>query len=91
MAETCCHPTEDMIAVTVQGRVPVIFEFPYGSPAMNAADWTHPGQHSTIQRAAGANSVDLERRLDDTHLHRPHRLARHRGSDETGVTRTASC
>ena len=66
VTETCCHPTEDMIAVTVQGRIPVVFEFPYGSPAMNAADWTHPGKHSTTQRAAGANSIELERRLDDT-------------------------
>ena len=66
VTETCCHPTEDMIAVTVQGRVPVVFEFPYGSPAMNAADWTQPGKHSTVQRAAGPNSLDLERRLDDT-------------------------
>ena len=43
--ETCCHPTEDIIAVRVQGRIPVVFEFPYGSGAMNAADWTHPEKH----------------------------------------------
>ena len=66
VTETCCHPTEDLIAVTVQGSVPVVFEFPYASPAMNAADWTHPDKHSTIRRAATPNRVDLERRLDDT-------------------------
>src|SRR5260370_687626 len=31
--ETCCHPTEDMIAVTVRGRIPVVFELPYGTGA----------------------------------------------------------
>ena len=62
--ETCCHPTEDMIAVTVRGRIPVVFEFPYGSGAMNAADWAHPDKHSTRQREASANSLVLDRTLD---------------------------
>ncbi len=62
--ETCCHPTEDMIAVRVRGRIPVVFEFPYGSGAMNAADWAHPERHSTRQREASANSLALDRTLD---------------------------
>ena len=62
--ETCCHPTEDVLAVRVQGRVPVVFEFPYGSGEMNAADWAHPEKHTTRQLEASANSIDLERRLD---------------------------
>jgi hypothetical protein len=62
--ETCCHPTEDMIAVRVRGRIPVVFEFPYGSSAMNAADWAHPDKHSTRQFEAGANFIRLDRRLD---------------------------
>ncbi len=66
VTETCCHPTEDLIAVTVQGSVPVVFEFPYASPAMNAADWTRPERHSTILRETTPNRIDLERRLDDT-------------------------
>ena len=61
---TCCHPTDDMIAVTVRGRIPVVFEFPYGSSAMNAADWTHPEKHTTRQQSATPNRLDLERRLD---------------------------
>ena len=61
---TCCHPTDDMIAVTVRGRIPVVFEFPYGSSAMNAADWTHPEKHTTRQQAATPNRLDLDRRLD---------------------------
>src|ERR1022692_1937649 len=62
--ETCCHPTEDMIAVTVRGRIPVIFEFPYASGAMDAADWAHPEKHQTSQQAATPNRLDLDRRLD---------------------------
>jgi hypothetical protein len=62
--ETCCHPAEDMIAVRVRGRIPVVFEFPYGSSAMNAADWSHPEKHSTRQVDAGPNFLALERRLD---------------------------
>jgi hypothetical protein len=65
VVETCCHPTEDMIAVKIQGRIPVVFEFPYGSPEISAADWSHPEKHSTRQHAAGPHSLYLERRLDN--------------------------
>ncbi len=63
--ETCCHPTEDMIAVKIHGRIPVVFEFPYGSSAMNAADWAHPKKHGTRQLEADPNSLNLDRRLDE--------------------------
>jgi hypothetical protein len=62
--ETCCHPTEDMIGVRIQGRIPVVFDFPYGSGAMNAADWTHPGRHRTRQQEANPNFLHLDRTLD---------------------------
>ena len=65
VVETCCHPTLDLIAVTVRGRLPVRFEFPYGSGTMNAADWTHPGRHTTIERAAGNTRWDFARKLDN--------------------------
>ncbi len=61
--ETCCHPTLDAIAVRVQGRIPVVFEFPYGSGAMHAADWSHPEKHSTKAKLT-ANRAELDRRLD---------------------------
>jgi protein-glucosylgalactosylhydroxylysine glucosidase len=61
--ETCCHPELDVIAVRVSGRVPVIFEFPYGSGAMNAADWTQPERHTTRTRLT-AGGAEIERRLD---------------------------
>jgi hypothetical protein len=62
--ETACHPTLDLLAVTVRGRVPVAFEFPYGSPAMNAADWDHPQSHSSEATASGAERMEIARQLD---------------------------
>ncbi len=61
--ETCCHPMLDMVAVTVRGRVPVSFEFPYGSGNMNAADWNHPGKHRSVDKA-GPQRLEIARQLD---------------------------
>jgi len=44
VVETACHPQLDLLAVRVRGRVPVTFEFPYGS-----APWTPPT--GTIRKA----------------------------------------
>jgi hypothetical protein len=62
--ETCCHPALDMLAVSVTGALPAVFEFPYGSGAMNAADWSHPEKHTTREMAAAPDRLDLERELD---------------------------
>lgn len=62
--ETCCHPTIDAVAVTVRGRLPVIFAFPYGSPDMTAADWAHPERHRTTETARGERRLDVSRQLD---------------------------
>jgi hypothetical protein len=62
--ETCCHPTADLLAVTVNGRLPVVIEFPYGSGAMNAADWSHPDKHLTIETSPGPQRVNFARQLD---------------------------
>lgn len=69
---TCCHPSEDTLAVEVSspnGQIPdILLEFPYGSPSMSASDWTHPDAHSTEAGQAGRNHVRLIRKLDrDTH------------------------
>src|ERR1017187_1661551 len=64
VVETCCDPTKDMIAVRVRGRIPVVFEFPYGSSGMNAADWSRPDKHTTRQAYAGPNFLSLDRHLD---------------------------
>ena len=47
------------------GRVGVRFEFPYGSPAMEAADWNHPDKHITKIGARGKDWVELHRALDN--------------------------
>jgi hypothetical protein len=65
VVETCCHPKLDLLAVTVRGRVPVSFEFPYGSSAMNAADWASPEKHRSRETASGANRLEIARELDD--------------------------
>ncbi len=62
--DTCCHPAKDAIAVRVQGRIPVIFEFPYGSGAMSAADWKQPDRHRTQVRLT-RDRAEIDRRLDD--------------------------
>ncbi len=62
--ETCCHPQQDLVAVRARRAPAVVFDFPYGSSAMNAADWDHPEKHRTTESAAGPNRLDLERELD---------------------------
>jgi hypothetical protein len=64
VVETCCHPALDQIAVTVRGPLPVAFEFPYGSGAMNAADWSHPDRHRTTETATAPHRIDIARELD---------------------------
>jgi hypothetical protein len=44
--------------------LPVSFEFPYGSGAMNAADWSHPEKHRSREAASGANRLEIVRELD---------------------------
>jgi len=60
---TCCHPVRDALAASVVGRLPVVFEFPYASPAMNAADWSRPQRHTSAARIS-ANRTVIDRTLD---------------------------
>ena len=69
VVETCCHPTLDLIAVSIRGRLPVRFEFPYATGDMNAADWKHPDRHTTTERAAGNTRWDFARKLDNDTYH----------------------
>jgi hypothetical protein len=65
---TWCHPERDLVAVSLLGRIPIVFEFPYGSPEMNAADWAQPEKHISRARVQ-ANRLDIERSLDaDSYL-----------------------
>jgi len=53
---TCVHPTLDMLACEIDSPLKVIIEFPYGTGATGAADWTKPQAHQT--------SGDIRRTLD---------------------------
>ncbi|MEO6393151.1 MAG: hypothetical protein ABIP75_14980, partial [Pyrinomonadaceae bacterium] len=67
---TAVHPTLDQLAVSIesrlveQRRIGVRFAFPYGSPEMNAADWTQPARHETKISISRERSAQLRRVLD---------------------------
>jgi hypothetical protein len=67
---TAVHPAFDLLAVSIEsqliaeGRLAVRFAFPYGSPSMQAADWTQPERHKTELLKQTANSAELRRQLD---------------------------
>jgi hypothetical protein len=67
---TCCHPARDAVAVSIaspllsSGRLSVALTFPYGSPAMNASDWSSAGKHRTWVAARDSHSVTIRRQLD---------------------------
>jgi len=75
VVETACHPQFDLLAVRVRGRVPVSFEFPYGTGAMNAADWGHPEKHTSTETGSGANRIEIIRQLDHDAYSVRHALA----------------
>jgi hypothetical protein len=53
LVETMCHPESDTLGVLVEsaliarGQLAVELAFPYGSPAVNASDWSSPAKHVT--------------------------------------------
>ncbi len=67
---TACHPERDCVSAAIEsplaaaGRLSVKFEFPYGSPNMNASDWNSPERHQTIVTQRGRGSLLLQRHLD---------------------------
>ncbi len=61
VVETACHPEEDAVAVSIRNGPAVRIDFPYGSGAMNAADWKQPERH----RSTLAGDV-IEREMDGT-------------------------
>ena len=64
---TCCHPSLDLLVVEIESREPltVLFDFPYASPRMNAADWTSVGAHKTVVVSREAGEFSLRRELDN--------------------------
>lgn len=72
---TCCHPGLDCVAVRIEspllasGRLPVLLTFPYGSPAVNMAEWSQPDRHTTRCQRSAPRRADFERTLDETRYH----------------------
>lgn len=71
-ATTCFHPDLDLLAVRVEspllseGKLKILFSFPYGSPEVSMADWSRPEGHSTDLARQEANRADLRRKMDGT-------------------------
>ncbi len=67
---TAAHPTQDILAVSLDSellldqRLSVRFAFPYGSPIMQASDWSKPEKHSSSFAMNGKNAAVISRRLD---------------------------
>ncbi len=67
---TAVHPDRDLLAVRIdsvlvaEGKLRVRLAFPYGSPAMQAADWQQPKRHQTNVVSSGAGLAKLHRQID---------------------------
>ena len=64
---TAVHPVQDLLAVVIESRVPglaVRIDFPYGSPSMQAADWSQPDKHVTRIIADEKDRAVIARILD---------------------------
>ncbi|HYP09040.1 MAG TPA: glycoside hydrolase family 65 [Bryobacteraceae bacterium] len=67
VVRTQCHESHDAIAVSVETSLPalaVAFDFPYGSPNMNASDWSNDARHTTEVAGQTATSMMVRRKLD---------------------------
>ena len=68
--QTAVHPQLDLLAVWVRsalldgGDLVVRFDFPYGSPSMQAADWQQPDRHKTEVIRKTRNRAEILRTLD---------------------------
>ena len=67
---TAVHPDRDLLAIRIdsvivtQGKLQVRLAFPYGSPAMHAADWQHSTEHQTTFISSSAGLAKLRRQVD---------------------------
>jgi hypothetical protein len=68
---TAVHPEFDLLGVSVESelisdeRLSVRFALPYGSPTMQAADWTQPEKHSSALAVDGKNAAIISHKLDN--------------------------
>jgi hypothetical protein len=70
LVTTAVHPNQDLLAINISSRLinqrglGVCIAFPYGSPAMQAANWNEPDKHETRIVANKGHGAVLSRRLD---------------------------
>lgn len=75
VVKTSIHPQLDLLAVKIQspwageGQLSVRFAFPYGSPEMNAGDWSKPERHRSTMIAQSRNSAQLYRKFETDEYH----------------------
>jgi hypothetical protein len=76
---TCCHPSRDAIAASVESpltrarRLSVEFAFPYGSPSLSASDWNSPAKHTSEVTDRDRDVKLIRRQVDaDDYLVRLH-------------------
>ncbi len=67
---TAVHPDRDLLAVRIdsilvaESKLQVRLAFPYGSPAMQAANWQQSRKHQTTLVSSSAGQAKLHRQLD---------------------------
>jgi hypothetical protein len=64
---TAIHPEQDLLAVVIDSplrNLAVRIAFPYGSPAMQAADWNEPDKHQTRIITHEKDRALIARQLD---------------------------
>jgi hypothetical protein len=67
---TAVHPQRDLLAIRIdsiliaEGKLQIRLAFPYGSPAMQAADWQQSDKHQTTLASSSAGSARLHREVD---------------------------
>lgn len=75
---TAVHPDHDLLAVEINSRLvregrparlAVRISFPYGSPGMNAADWTRTKDHTSVVTTRTQTAVRIHRKVDQDEYH----------------------
>jgi hypothetical protein len=68
---TAVHPAIDLIAVNVESdlihddKLSVRLAFPYGSPTMQAADWSQTDKHRSSLNVTTSNTAEIARVVDN--------------------------
>ena len=70
IVQTAVHPRVDLLAVSIrsslidEAKLAVRFDFPYGSPSMQAADWKQPIASHQAVGSRKSDRIEIRRTLD---------------------------